>query len=244
MRNVGKTIVTFSLGATISNRDGTIDVKAVSSIAQQFRSLLSYSKQIQITAVVGAGGLGRNYVEFAQSHLRKGADLDSIAIRASRVNALLLASVVRNSLIVTNARIPESMVEMNRYLSDGFEAVILGGIEPGMTSDSTAATISQMHKGPLVIVSTAGGIFDDSRKEKGQSVILSKVDRSYLRRRISSKITEHVLDDKTSRILLNGRSKGMKVLVTGYPNILNATKVLLSIKGKRTIIKGTTRILI
>ncbi len=244
MRNVAKTRVTFSLGATISNKDGTIDVNAISSIVRQFRSLLSYSKQIQITAVVGAGGLGRNYVEFAQNHLRKGADLDSIAIRASRVNALLLASAVRNSLIVTNARIPESMVEVNHYLSDGFEVVILGGIEPGMTSDSTAATIAQVHKGPLVIVSTVGGIFGDSRKENGQSVILSKVDRSYLRRRIFSKVTEHVLDVKTSRILLKKKSKGMKVLVTGYPNILNATKNLLSIKGKGTVIKGATRILL
>jgi uridylate kinase len=237
-------MVTFSLGSTISNKDGTIDVKAISSIAEQFKGLLSYSSRIQIIAVVGAGELGRNYTEFARHQIRKRFDLDSISIRASRVNALLLASVVRNSSLLTNAKIPETMVELNSYVSSGFQAVILGGLEPGMTYDSTAATIAQMNRGPLVIVSTFGGIFRGSGSEKGQTAILPKVDRPYLRRVISLKEKEDVLDVQTCRILLSKKSKGMTALVTSYANIMNATRDLLSTKRKETSIKGSTRILI
>lgn len=235
--------MTFGLGATVSNRDGTIDVRAISSIVEQFKSLLSYSKRIQIIAVVGAGGLGRNYVEFAKNNAMKGDDLDSIAIRASRVNALLLAAAVRNSSMVTNAKIPETMGETNRYVSSGFQAVILGCLESKMTDQSTAAIIARMNRGPLVIVSTFGGIFSDSQNKGGGKAILDKVDRAYLRRMISSKVKENVLDVQTCRILLSKKSKGMKVVMTGHGNILDATIGLLSTKEKASI-KGSTLIMV
>jgi uridylate kinase len=238
-------VITFALGATISNKDGTIDLKAISSIGRQFRALVESLQRVQIVAVVGAGGLGRSYVQFARDQFpsdnKTQNALDSIAICASRVNALLLSSsIMRSFSLVTNARIPENMDELDRYLFSGFQCVVLGGLEPGMTSDSTAARIAQGKKGPLVIVSSAGGIY---REKDGE--LQSVVDRSYLRKVISLRRSrggfEHVLDQKTAEILLEKKSKGMKVIVTGYSNIFDSTQKLLSKKkGKSAIIEGTT----
>lgn len=244
MRASAKTILTFSLGETISNKDGIIDTRAVSSVAEQFKRLVSLSEKVQIIAVAGAGGLGRDYIQFARAHLQKKADLNQVAIRASQVNALLLASVLRNSSILTNAEIPETLVDVDSYLSSGFEAIVLGVLQPSLTSDSTAASIAQRNdRSPLVIVSTAGGILEGSEHAHRQKSILPKVDRSYLRWIIRSEPKEHVLDSQICKILLSKKSKGMKVLVTGYSNILEATKELLSTRSKRSI-SGATRILI
>jgi uridylate kinase len=239
LRSSREKILTFSLGATISNKEGTIDTKAVSSISEQFKKLLSYYK-VQIIAVVGAGGLGREYTKFARAQLRIKGELDSIGISASRINALLLASVLRNSSILTNVEIPESMSDVNRYLSSGFEAIVLGGLEPGMTCDSTATTIAQANnRSPLVIISTAGGIFHQAGRRK--QTILAEVDRSYITRIIRSKPKEHVLDSQTCKVLLSQNSKGMKVLVTGYANIFDTAKELLSTRAKENV-NGATRI--
>jgi uridylate kinase len=252
-----KAIVTYGLGATISNKDGSIDLKAITAIAEQFKTLVFGARRVQIVAVVGTGGLGRSYVQFAKDQITKNknklANLDYIAIRASRVNALLLASVLRNFSVLTNAKIPETSSEVEHYLSSGFDCVILGGLDPGMTSDSTAASIAQANGGPLVIVSTVGGIYEGSKQDKGEGrgkrAILEIVDRKYLRRLFllqskRERKKEHVLDLKTIKILLDKKSKGMNVLVTGYPNVLKTTRELLSArkKGKQAFIKGATRI--
>jgi uridylate kinase len=268
-----RTVVTYGLGATISNKDGTIDLTAVRSIAEQFKSLViparSKKEGLQIVAVVGAGGLGRSYQEFASEQIRdrhkkdEGGYLDRIGIMASRVNALLLASVIRSLSVVTNAKIPETNIEVARYLSDGFECTVLGGIEPGMTSDSTAARIAQENKGPLVIVSTVGGIYSDDQKnastarndkermrvEQPGARMLQRIDRSYLKGIISlgaeKEKKSHVLDPQTSKILLENKNQKMKAIVTGYPNILSSTKQLLldfQKAGRKSTIEGATLI--
>jgi hypothetical protein len=250
--SINTSIVTFALGATVSNRDGTIDLKAISSIAAQFRDLLvnhntskrrRKEKILQIVALVGAGGLGRDYKEFARKQIGKTAELDLIAIKASQVNAFLLASVLQKFSVVTNAKIPGTIDEVNDYLSLGFDCVVLGGLEAKMTSDSTAAMIAQQKNGPLVIVSTKGGILANSG---AGAILLPKVDRSYVRKLLNSnKVENHVLDKETCRILLDKKKgKGMNVLVTGYPKISSATNSLLKIGSKPStmLIDGATRI--
>jgi uridylate kinase len=239
--------VVFSLGATISNRDGRIDTDAVSSIARQFKELLSdFQSKIRIVAVVGAGGLGREYIQFARENIGNAANFDAIGIEASRVNALLFSSAMRKFSVVTNASIPHSSAGLAHYLSNnGFECVVLGGLEEGMTSDSTSASLATGNANSmLVIVSTAGGILSQSGKDvKQQKEILQSVDRAYLRRIIKSRPKEHVLDIQTCEILLSRKAKGVNVIVTGYQNILEATKGALSSSTKSPI-RTATRILL
>ncbi len=252
-KKIKSSLLILSLGATVSNRDGKIDSDAISSMVRQIKNLnsLSGDRRLQVIAVVGAGGLGREYVHFAQTHggglNEKNSKFDLIGIQASRVNALLFASALANASVLTNAKVPASLKELDHYLSAEFEAVVLGGLEPGMTSDSTAATIAQTHsRSPLIIVSTVGGIFENDTKRKTNNQTLPLVNRSYLQGIIATKPREHVLDTATCKILLDKKSAGMSAAVTGYPHIFEVAKKLISrgTKGKAKEIKQATVIVI
>jgi uridylate kinase len=245
----GRILVVFSLGATISNRDGSIDAHALSSMAKQFKELLAkFQSKFRIVAVAGAGGLGRTYSQLAKDNIRKKTNLDAIGIEASRVNALLFSSALRRFDVVTNASIPHSSSGLANYLSnDGFDCVVTGGLEEGMTSDSTAASIAVGNAHSLlVIVSTVGGIFlepDKKSNVKQPREILPSVNRAYLQKITKTQPKEHVLDLQTCRVLLSRKAKGMNAIVTGYKNIFEATNAALTSK-KKSSIKGATRILL
>ncbi|MHB1907318.1 MAG: amino acid kinase family protein [Nitrososphaerales archaeon] len=214
--NSRRKVVTFSLGATVSNKDGKIDSGAIKAISDQFKRLAK--KKVGIVAVVGAGGLGREYISFAKKNLQ--VDSDMIGIEASRANALLLSSVLQKNGLKANSIIPESKKEVQEYIQKGYDTVVLGGIEPAMTSDSTAADIAKDTGSNLVIVSTVGGIMENAD-------VVQSVNASYLRK-IISKPRQHVLDPQTCKILL--RNRKMKALVTGYENIYSASISLASRK--------------
>lgn len=244
--------VTYSLGATISNKDGSIDTSAIQSICEQFKRLISESsRRIRIISAVGAGGLGRDYAKFASDHLKLPKSARSIiGIKASHVNASLFAESLRNMGVVTNAVIPTSIEQANSYLkSSDFRVVVLGGLEQSMTCDSTAATIAKLSSNypNFVIVSTAGGILFESPREGSKKRILPMIDSLYLKSVLKSKPKEHVFDIQTCKILLakSSRNKAlgmMKVAVTGYPNILQVTRDLLRAKKNTTVIKNATRV--
>lgn len=220
-------------------------MEAVSSISKQFARLVREAddKAVSIVAVAGAGGLGRRYVNFSRGGIRRGVDLHLLSLEASRLNALLLSTTLHKRGIATNLEMPQSWGELDdEYLSSGnFECVVLGGIDPGMTADSTAATIAQERSSPVfVIVSTVGGIF--SRPRGGD--ILAGVNRHYLREIIAQNPTKHVLDSKTCEILLRGKNRGMKVIVTGHKNIYSGTKGILAAHSPDISFSGVTRILV
>jgi uridylate kinase len=247
--NNRRILVVFSLGATISNRDGSIDPDALSSMAKQFKELLSrFQSKFRIVAVAGAGGLGREYSQFAKDNVGKKTNLDAIGIEASRVNALLFSSALRRFDVVTNASIPQSSAGLTNYLSnDGFDCVVTGGVEEGMTSDSTAASIAVGHAHSLlVIVSTVGGIFSEPDKKSNveqHRETLPSVNRAYLKKITKTWPKEHVLDFQTCQMLLSRKAKGMNAIVTGYKNIFEATNAAFTSK-KKSSIRGATRILL
>ena len=224
--NSTRKFVTFSLGATISNKDGKIDARAIKAISDQFQRLVK--KKFGIIAVVGAGDLGREYASFAKKNLQ--VDSDLIGIEASRVNALLLISVLQKNGLKANSIIPESKKGVQEYIQKGYDAIVLGGIEPAMTSDSTAADIAKDSGSNLVIVSTLGGIMENEE-------VVGSVNASYLRK-IISKPRQHVLDPQTCKILL--RNRKIKALVTGYENIYSAS---ISLTSKKQA-KNATRIIL
>ena len=228
-------VVSVSLGTTVSRRDGLLDIRAVESIASQFCNLASMGWKV--AGVVGAGGLGRQVADVARRFDRDKRGIDSIQIRASRVNAFLLLEAIRRLGAWVNSEPLKNFREIGAFLESASLAgtrtslertgrvAVAGGLRLGLTSDSSAATLSMMLQCPLVIVSTVGGIFDTdgAQDEMGKRPkLLSSVDRNYIRRVANSRPNSHVLDRQTCDLLLSiprSDRRNFFGVVTGYQNI-------------------------
>ena len=199
------------------------------SISKQFGELASAG--CSVVGVVGAGGIGREYLEVALRYEKNRRALDEIAIRVSRCNALLLIARLRR----IGARVfPRPLTALKQlgepWFSSGNAITIFGGLRPGLTSDSTAALIAKKLRAPLLIVSTAGGVREEDLGETKpkRPRLLPEVDKAYLRElstrlSSSSESAPHVFDLQTCKILLKETSRRRPalgpVLVTGYENI-------------------------
>ncbi|MGI0092089.1 MAG: hypothetical protein ACREBS_10300 [Nitrososphaerales archaeon] len=229
-------LVSICLGANVCGRDGKLYPIAIRSIARQFGDLV-FSSGYSIAAVVGAGGAAKKHRHYVEKYARNAPDLDQVAIEASRVNALLLIAALRVLGVPTNPSPFESMKETLSYLRLGEKEIkysrvaVLGGLEPNMTSDSTAAKIAVRMRSSLLIVSTRGGVFakDPDTKLREGSRMLRSVDRSYLESLLASMPENHVFDSQTCKILLsinnNSNQKEAYFGVTGYKHISKIRRV-------------------
>ncbi len=103
--------------------------------------------------VVGGGPLAREAIE-ALKPLGLGLSvLDIAGIRASRFNAFLVAASLHP---LAPLRVPESVEEALDLLS-GWRAVVMGGLQPGQSTNAVAASLAEA-MGASVLVNLLKGI--------------------------------------------------------------------------------------
>jgi len=223
-------IISVSLGATICSKEGSFDLNEISSIADQLGSLAS--RGYFVVAVVGLGGAGIKQREFFSKYSKSKNSRDKLNIEISKLNAMLLISVLRAKSAPVFPEPLNSINELDSELAQceskksGAKIFVLGGLEPGLTSDASAAKISQKYGCNFLIVSTKGGIYDRNPDLSG-AMKLRVFDRNMISRlfsKESSSSEPHVLDQKTLEILLRMRKpstpkKRFTIAVTGYEHI-------------------------
>jgi uridylate kinase len=135
-------------------------------LIQQYTTLLKQLRKEghRIVTVVGGGTLAR---EFIQTSSMLGLDEDAqdwLAINVSRLYALLIALKLGKDGTGT---IPTSIDEAAKAVEKG-RVVVMGGLKPGMTTDTVAAYIAQKTKANLLIKATdQEGIYNkDPRRHK------------------------------------------------------------------------------
>ncbi|MCD6512228.1 MAG: UMP kinase [Thermoplasmata archaeon] len=128
-------------GSVISEMNG--------NYIKKFAEFVSSSEH-SFYIVVGGGKIAREYISFARS---LGADeeyLDRIGIMATRLNAMLL-----NTFFMK--KIPETIEEAKSMSPP----VIMGGTEPGHSTDAVAAMLAREVKADKLIIATnVDGIYD------------------------------------------------------------------------------------
>jgi uridylate kinase len=257
--------LSVSLGATSSPKDALVDVVATRETASQLKELALLG--FGVIAVVGAGGLGRQYLAMAKRYTNENRALDEVGIEASRINAsMLINSFHLPHSFLVNQEPLRTLSQVKSYISRlhetrdprehhifeerGFVA-ITGGLEPGLTSDSSAAKVATELDCPLIIVSTMGGIFESDplatvAKGRESPKLLSRIGRDYLKTVILKRAekkgdeqesegneTPHVLDVPTCRILLDverERRATFRAAVTNYKAIAETALILTSRK--------------
>jgi len=179
----------------------------------------------ELAVVVGGGKLARELILVGKQIGLDESAQDRIAISVSRVFAQLFMEKLGEAGCGV---IPTTVEEAADYLAKG-KVVVMGGLMPGMTTDSVAALVAEKVKAELVLKATdQDGVYDKDPKIYPDAVKLDHLSFDNL----SSVFSEdkhkagihQILDPEAIRILMRHRVK--VVVVNGFKldNVLAAVK--------------------
>lgn len=182
----------------------------------------------EIVLVVGGGALAREFIKYAKSLGLKEPEQDMAAISVSRLIAQLF--VLKLSKMGTGV-VPNSLENVTKELGKG-RIVVMGGLKPGMTTDTVAALAAEKVKADLLVKATdQDGIYTrDPRKYKDATKIdcLSFDELTRLFEQNKHKAGIHqIIDPEAVKILHRERTR--TVVVSGF----KTENVLLAVKGKK-----------
>lgn len=160
--NLTKKIVCVSIGGSILSKESGINVKYVEELAVLLRKKLKNTKFI---LVVGGGYSSRLYIRSTRSIISNNAILDQIGIAFTRINALILKDLLSEFNVYPN--IVTTLEELNSGIALS-DIVIMGGIIPGITTDSVAMLACELTGcREMINISNECYVYDRPIMEKG-----------------------------------------------------------------------------
>jgi uridylate kinase len=190
-----------------------VDPRLMNRFAQVIERLRA--QRHSIVVVVGGGELARQFITVARDMGLKEKVQDEIAISASRIYAqLFLKKIGDAGCRSVSTRIRDAMACVKRN-----KVAVMGGLKPGMTTDSVAALVAGAFRADLLIKATdQEGIFDKDPKRhrdarKLDRVRLDELSRVCIERKHRAGIHQ-IIDPEAIRILQRTRVKA--VVVSGF----------------------------
>jgi uridylate kinase len=181
-----------------------------------------------VAVVVGGGLLSRELIATAKVMGLDEAAQDEVAISVSRLAAqLMLLKLGRQGVLSVPITVEDAV---RRVEKDGI--VVMGGLKPGMTTDTVAALIAErIHAGLLVKATDVDGVFDkDPKKHKDarkfDSLRYDDLSGIFEKKRHEAGIHQ-VIDPEAIRMLKKAKVK--TVVVNGF----KPENVLAAVKGKK-----------
>lgn len=182
----------------------------------------------EVVAVVGGGSLAREFIRVAAELGLQEAERDWSAIHVSRLLAQLFALSLGEAGC---GGVPTSVDEAEECLKQG-KVVVMGGLRPGMTTDSVAALVGEKIKADLLVKgSNVDGIYtkdpnkyDDA--EKLDSLRFEDLTSLFEMSKHKAGINQ-IIDPEAVKILQ--RCKLKTVVVDGY----DAGNVAAAVSGKK-----------
>ncbi|ESP87327.1 UMP kinase [Candidatus Halobonum tyrrellensis] len=118
-------------------------------------------------AVVGGGGVAREYIGAARQLGANEVQLDQIGIDVTRINARLLVAALGAGVDPTPAH---DYDEAGDAIRRG-DISVMGGVMPGQTTDAVAAALAEYIDADLLVYATnADGIYDADPNESDDAV--------------------------------------------------------------------------
>ena len=200
------------------------------SLIGKYVDLLKSLKQQghEVVAVVGGGSLAREFIKVAADLGLEEAQKDWAAIHVSRLFAQLFVLGLGDEGC---GKVPVSLDEAEECLGSG-KIVVLGGLRPGMTTDSVAALVGERVNADLLVKgSNIDGIYNKDPRKYFSAKRLDLVKFEDL-----GKIFEadshcaginQVIDPEAIKIL--SRSRLRTIVVDGY----KSQNVLDAVNGKK-----------
>jgi uridylate kinase len=172
--------------------------------------------------------LAREFIGVAKSLGLREAAQDEVAISVSRIYAQLFLNTLGE---IGYDTVPTTIDDAVKCL-DGGKIVVMGGLKPGMTTDTVAALIAEKVKADLLIkASDQEGIYDKDPRKHSDAVKLDRIKLENLSRVCTEdqhKAGIHqIIDPEAVKVLKRSRIK--VVVVMGF----KPENVLKAIEGKK-----------
>lgn len=149
--------VVISLGGSIISKD-MLQLEFIERFTKMLAGIKEYDR---FGIVVGGGMLARTYISALKKYGINDNVLDEIGINATRMNALTVSTFLED----VNLKIPTSVNDASELLSF-YRHVVMGGTEPGHTTDTVATLLAERIGAKVMINATSvDGVYtDDPRK--------------------------------------------------------------------------------
>jgi uridylate kinase len=193
--------------------------------------IVEYSKALrsikekghEIVVVVGGGKVAREFISIADGIGLPDKEKDEIAILVSRLNARLVADALGE---YSSKDIPSTTREVSKLLAAG-RIVVMGGLRPGITTDTVAALVLESIKAKVLVKATdQDGIYNADPRKFPRAKKLDKLTYGDLHKIVTAKSHQPgmhgVLDLESIRILENQKAKVIVVNGLKPENLLAA----------------------
>ncbi len=223
--------IVIKLGGHIFFGEEGVNIELLREIADV---ILSSYDDGRWAVVVGGGGPARLYVKAARELGLDEAASDILAVRVTRVNALLFAYLLGEK---SYPRIPETLEQLREYSSLG-RIVVSGGLQPGQSTVAVSALAAEaLDAQRLIIATDVDGVYTDDPKRNPEARLLKEITLSQLQKileKTSHRAGEYKLIDSVALKVLS-RSK----IPTIYLNGKNPQNLLEAIRGENpgTLVK-------
>lgn len=185
------------------------------------------AKGHEVVVIVGGGALARDFIKIAKELGLEEKDQDDLAISVSRLFAQLFAKTLGE---ISCEKVPLNVEEAVECLEGG-KIAVLGGLKPGMTTDTVAALIAERINADMLIKATdQEGVYNKDPRKHPDAVKLEKLRFEDLPQVLAEKKHKagihQILDPEAVKVL---KVKRIKVLVlNGY----KPENILLAVEGK------------
>ena len=181
-----------------------------------------------LVVVTGGGFNSRTYINAAR---RLGGDesyCDEVGIRFARLNAQLLISALGNDVY---PQIPENVEELRSFCQSG-KIVVMGGLQPGQSTNAVAAVAAEVVGAEMLINATdVDGVYTSDPKLDPSAKRLEEVSVEDLLRLVLGMGTSaggyKLLDPVAVKII--GRSRIPTVII----NAENPEDLVRAVEGKK-----------
>jgi uridylate kinase len=171
----------------------------------------------ELFIVVGGGKTARKYIEAAREYEVEESSLDLLGILSSRLNALLLATCLKDA----------ELVEDFHQVLHARKLPILGGTTPGQTTDTVAALLAELVKADLLIkVTNVDGVYTADPKVDLKAEKIQRLTFKELKKLCSKEFKaglSSVIDPVAAEIILKNK---IRVVVIGRKDMNDLVKVI------------------